>query len=293
VEDLKILFSVDSDFDVNLFRRQVAVIKGQVYNLVQVLKRQESAAVASAASAVTTVSQAAPPQQQSSQPNGFNSTSSSPVPADPMNPLLPANTTATPVNNGLLTAPQPVQQPPRSPLSGLIGSKVPSTSSSPVVPPLHRGTPIELINEPPCLIWEDEDVRDLAAGVFGPELTGKGLLGTIIGGMETLSLAVMGNEGRDCSHSPVRNSTGNGSGGGRLVPDEDSYGEFLTSPAAMVNGVPVYENFPLQVSNQRRGRTRTATIRGAAAPGGSTGKLDAFKGRVITFVKNQPWLKSW
>ena len=223
IRDLLVLFRLDADFDSKLFRRQIAVMKGQVYNLVQVLRMgfEDDKHVDAAKSVGIHV-------------QGLSRDESSSV-ATTDNP--------SPDNPALI------------------------------------GTPLDLVNMPSCLVWEDEDVRDLVGGEFS-DLERDGMLGTIIGGIDTAPQS---------PSSPTRIDISPTDNRAHSAPDEDIIGDFLTKHESMLSSShdPGYLHAAdASRRNAHRGRHR---FRASELSHG----LDAFRGRIITFVKSQPWFRNW
>jgi hypothetical protein len=228
MKDLRQICKLDADFDEKLFRRQVAVMKGQVYNLVQVLRMGNGGALY--------ISQNNPSVSSlSNQPTTARDTPTSQYSrASPTNPLLPAR------NNE------------------------PSIAENP-------GAPYDLVLQPPCLVWEDEDVRDLVSGKFGVDFAGRdGVLATIIGGIDAVIHPDKNKHERPMTREEDVGSSSKKAKRSDAAPD----GKFLTDLSEND------ENEPAE------------TTKGSGKKG-LRGNLDAFRGKVITFVKSQPWFSSW
>ena len=249
IADLRRVAKMDADFDEKLFKRQVAVMKGQSYNIIQILKRSAGPSPAS----------------------GSNATDSA-------------------------------------------GSSVQLV-----------GTPLDLVRMPPCLVWEDEDVRSLVRGDYGDIVGRDGTLGTIIGSNESTvptrpalptrparievqrspapffpdPETVYDEENLSTSRIPRHVDT---------EPYPESMGEFLTSSSGV--RLPPRNTASAQSSGDHRDEDiRRLVGSGSGAAGGATSanahqrrqrrqgnlqyRMDAFRGRVITFVKSQPWFSSW
>lgn len=247
IRDLRVIFSLDQDFDEKLFRRQVAIIKGQVYNLVRVLQTGVDGQLS------------------------YSATSAAAISSPSQSPL----THTVNVESSLLSA----------------SVKTAGTIS---------GTPLDLVNQPCCLVWEDADVRDLAGGRLGVDVMGRdGLLGTIIGGADAAvppptrkspSLVIEIPERRD-------------SRGALTVPvtpiQAKVVGDFLTSPAQMAALSSSYDpgylhgNDKEELESHRIRSHSPGRRRLRMNPAELGHNLDAFRGKVITFVKSQPWFRNW
>lgn len=228
MKDLRQICKLDADFDEKLFRRQVAVMKGQVYNLVQVLRMGNGGALY--------ISQNNPSVSSlTNQPTTARDTPTSQYSrASPTNPLLPTR------NNE------------------------PSIAENP-------GAPYDLVLQPPCLVWEDEDVRDLVSGKFGVDFAGRdGVLATIIGGIDAVIHPDKNKHERSMTREEDVGSSNKKAKRSDAAPD----GKFLTDLSEND------ENEPAE------------TTKGSGKKG-LRGNLDAFRGKVITFVKSQPWFSSW
>ncbi len=242
ISELHAVFAKDEDFDERLFRRQIAVMKGQVYNLVQVLR------------------------------SGLY------------------------VDGHDRHARHHVGVSPRSHSTGGRSSNATPTAS--LLPEDSQGTPLDLLRQPPCLVWEDEDVRDLVGGEFGQDVIGRdGMLGTIIG-METVSAPaspklafeapppaspmtepLRPDPTQDSVHPPSSSTSGSPTLGpkhGGVSEGSEAIGGFLTAPSA------IRYTGTVSASGSPRRRARDLGH-----------NLDAFRGRVITFVKSQPWFSNW
>lgn len=145
-----------------------------------------------------------------------------------------------------------------------------------------RPFPYSLINMPPCLIWEDEDLSRLVGGELGRELAENGMFGRIIGKIDEMASELSSPTGRS------------GPRGIRLPPDSPGYhvGDFLTSAEMMRAPASNDPGYLASVdADDSSASGRQSRMQRTAAE--FTHSLDAFRGRVITFVKNQPWFSSW
>ncbi len=247
--DLKKLFQVDTDFNEKLFRRQIAVMKGQVFNLVQVLSRgMEGKEVSTRYLATFRHNDIAKKKRQSSS-SSFRSSS-----------------------------------------TGLLNSTLRIADRNLV------GTPFDLSAELPCLVWEDEDVRDLTNGIFGSNYAfGRdGILSTITGGSYRITNtkdkkgnAAYYNEGLHAF--PI----------GEFLTSKDKFTKENNwksnnfndeeSPQMLNSGsshIETSDDFSSILGKKYRGSFNRITNEVGH-------KLDAFKGRVITYVKSKPWISWW
>ncbi|KAI3652750.1 hypothetical protein MP228_002175 [Amoeboaphelidium protococcarum] len=184
---LEAIFKTDPDYDELKFRRRIAVMKGQVYNLVLILRSGLNSAE-------------------------FHDSASSRSPS-PGQKLL---------NNPNFNQPQ-------------IGHSM----HNPKFDPNSIGTPFDLTLMTPCLVWEDEDIRNLYTGRYG-DAARDGMFGTILDDEQTEQPRT------EFGHSELKQDKGTGT--------------------------------------RQRLRSKTRVL---------ADKVDAFKGRIITFVKSQPWFSSW
>lgn len=247
IHELRTVFEMDVDFDEKLFRRQVAVMKGQVYNLVHVLQ------------------------------TGIYIDGRDTSMVQPIN-ISPQSSDST--NSQSSTAPMT-----RQPKSEICG------------------TPLDLIRQAPCLVWEDADVRDLVGGEFGTDVMGRqGFLGTIIG-MEQVPQPTTPKKVTSPAFIPAAPSSSTQVESQKVIndskkkkvrmddhnidlergeklgdPDDKHIGEFLTLPS------DIRDVDATSSQRRRHGRLSAAEI---------SHNLDAFRGRVITFVKQQPWFTNW
>lgn len=259
IKELYEVASVDSDFDERMFRRQIALMKGQAYNLVRLF-------------------QATSDSHHEETDGRWADESSSPIGVH---------------------------------FEDDIEKKELLKSS---------GTPLDLVKMPPCLVWDNRDFRPLVNGEYGDIVGREGSLGKFIDDSGTehspnfknldgrVRIEIKHNATDEYDRSPASAKIP------RHADDEpysENIGEFLTSPIMESGGQQtrphsrtetgqsseIADTSRLMGSDRRHSRTSTSSSRRKNGPGESIKKIqhkmDAFRGKIVMFVKSQPWFSSW
>ena len=239
---LRKVMSQDPDFDEVMFRRQIAVMKGQVYNLVQVLAGTRGPVEAASTGRPTVATK------------------------DP----------------------------------NVSGSSTGTTTDRLLVPDNCEGSPIDLVSKPPCLVWEDDDVRYLTHGFFGRHEFSDGMFGTIIGGIEAFTQKHFSRHAADQMHEPLPSPAPSSAS---PEPPHLTYAYSVKTKDGRKIIEEVIEEgreeLPQDIGSFLAPQVHSPTMATQTAPSASGRRkkaahaFDAFKGRLITFVKSQPYFREW